>query len=44
LTISKEQIGVFNLLNEHQQLTIKEIVDVQGAFKTVLSKKKARKW
>ena len=33
LAISREQIGVFKLLNEHRQLTVKEIADAQGVLK-----------
>lgn len=39
LAISREQIGVFKLLNEHRQLTVKEIADAQGVFKTAVSKR-----
>ena len=33
MAISREQIGVFKLLNEHRQLTVKEIADAQGVLK-----------
>lgn len=39
IDISREQLGVFKLLLEYRQLTIKEIASSQGVFKTAISKR-----
>ena len=39
INISREQMGVFKLLNEHGSLTINEIAEAQGVFKTAISKR-----
>lgn len=39
IDISREQLGVFKLLLEHKKLTMKEIAESQGVFKTAISKR-----
>lgn len=39
IDISREQLGVFKLLLEHQRLSMKEIAENQGVFKTAISKR-----
>lgn len=39
INISREQLGVFKLLIQHRQLTLKEIAAKQGVFKTAISKR-----
>ncbi|BBK64312.1 TPA: MarR family transcriptional regulator [Staphylococcus aureus] len=39
IDISREQIGVFKLLFENKKLTLKEIAEMQGVFKTAISKR-----
>ncbi len=39
IDISREQMGVFKLLFENKKLTLKEIAEMQGVFKTAISKR-----
>lgn len=39
IQMSREQIGVFELLIQHKQLSVQEIADKQGVFKTAISKR-----
>ncbi|MCS5348255.1 winged helix DNA-binding protein [Staphylococcus aureus] len=39
IEISREQMGVFKLLFENKQMTMKEIAERQGVFKTAISKR-----
>lgn len=39
INISREQLGVFKLLIQYRQLTLKEIAEKQGVFKTAISKR-----
>lgn len=42
IQISREQLGVFKLLNEQSSLSINEIAHQQGVFKTAISKRIAK--
>lgn len=42
IQISREQLGVFKLLNEQGSLSINEIAHQQGVFKTAISKRIAK--
>lgn len=39
IKISREQLGVFKLLLKYKKLTLKEIAEMQGVFKTAISKR-----
>lgn len=38
IDISREQLGIFKLLLEHKQLSVNQIAEKQGVYKTAISK------
>ncbi|ATH62881.1 MarR family transcriptional regulator [Staphylococcus pasteuri] len=39
IDISREQLGIFKLLLEHKQLSVNQIAEKQGVYKTAISKR-----
>lgn len=39
INISREQLGVFKLLMKHKTMTLKDIAEKQGVFKTAITKR-----
>lgn len=39
IDISREQLGIFKLLLEYKQLTLNQIAEMQGVYKTAISKR-----